>query len=99
MSDRPQHEVPYLHVRAPRRVVGVWGEGDPLAKIRGNRAGLLQLRDQIDATLRADEGNAPPAFYRETDERRFEIFVQRADRRPQMGEAREPAQPDYSMFA
>ena len=57
---RPQHEVPYLHVRAPRRVVGVGGEAD---------------------------------------ERRFDLFVQRAVRRGQMGDAREPDPPDYSMFA
>ena len=25
---RPQHETPYLHVRAPRRIVGVGGERD-----------------------------------------------------------------------
>ncbi len=77
---RPQHEAPYLHVRAPRRVVGVGGEGEPLAKIRGNRAGLLRLREQVDAALRADEGMASAADYRETDERRFDLFVQRAAR-------------------
>ena len=99
MSARLQHEAPYLHVRAPRRVVGVGGEGDPLAKIYGNRAGLLKLRGQIDAALRADEGMASSAGYRETDERRFELFVQRADRRTQMGEPPEPEPPDYSMFA
>ena len=98
MSDRPQHEAPYLHVRAPGRVVGVGGEGEPLAKIRGNRAGLLQLRDQVDAALGADEGMASSAGYRETDERRFELFVQRADKRLQMGEPREPEPPDYSML-
>ena len=98
MSDRPQHEVPYLHVRAPKRVVGVGGEGDPLAKILGNRAGLLQLRHQIDAALRAGEGMASSAGYRETDERRYELFVRRADKRPQMGEARGPDPPDYSML-
>jgi hypothetical protein len=36
-SERPQHEVPYLHVRPPRRIVGVGGEGIPLARIVGNR--------------------------------------------------------------
>jgi hypothetical protein len=95
---RPQHEVPYLHVRAPGRVVGVGGEGKPLAKIRGNRAGLLQLRDQVDAALGADEGMASSAAYKETDERRYELFVQRADKRLQMGEPREPEPPDYSML-
>jgi hypothetical protein len=97
---RPQHEVPYLHVRAPRRVVGVGGEGDPLAKVTANRAGLLlRLREQVDAALAAEEGVASSAPYRETDERRFDLFVQRADRRSQMGEPREPERPDYSMFA
>jgi hypothetical protein len=96
---RPQHETPYLHVRAPRRVVGVGGEGDPLAKITANRAGLLRLREQVDAALEAEEGAASSAPYRETDERRFDLFVQRADRREQMGEPREPERPDYSMFA
>ncbi len=42
---------------------------------------------------------AASGTYRETDERRFELFVQRADGRSQMGEAREPDRPDYSMFA
>ena len=54
-SERPQHEVPYLHVRAPKRVVGVGGEGDPLAKITANRAGLLRLREQVAAALEAAE--------------------------------------------
>ena len=96
---RPQHEVPYLHVRAPRRVVGVGGEGDPVAKIHGNRAGLLALAEQIRSALEAEEGMAVRAPYRETDERRLDLFVQRADRRPQMGEPREPERPDRSMFA
>ncbi len=98
MDGRPQHKVPYLHVRAPRRVVGVGGEGDPLAKITANRAGLLQLREQVGAALEADEGMASSATYRETDERRYELFVQRADRRAQMGEPKEPERPDRSMF-
>ena len=95
---RPQHEVPYLHVRAPRRVVGVGGEGEPVAKITGNRAGLLALREQLDRALVADEGLASQAAYRKTDERRFDLFVQRADRREQMGEPCEPERPDRSMF-
>ncbi len=98
-SERPQHEVPYLHVRAPRRVVGVGGEGDPVAKITGNKAGLLALREQVDCALEAAEGLASSALYREADERRFDLFVQRADRRSQMGEPREPERPDRSMFA
>ena len=98
-SERPQHEVPYLHVRAPRRVVGVGGEAEPVAKITGNRAGLLALAEQIQSALEAEGGMAVKAPYRETDERRFDLFVQRADRRPQMGEPREPERPDRSMFA
>jgi hypothetical protein len=93
---RPQHEVPYLHVRAPKRVVGVGGEAEPVAKITGNRAGLLALALQIQSALEADEGLASSATYRETDERRVELFVKRADRRRQMGEPREPERPDYS---
>jgi hypothetical protein len=97
---RPQHEVPYLHVRAPRRVVGVGGEGDPVAKVCGSRAGLLALREQLDyALLGAEEGLASQAAYHETDERRFDLFVQRAHKRGQMGEPREPDRPDRSMFA
>ena len=95
-NGRPQHETPYLHVRAPRRVGGVGGEGDPLAKIAANRAGLLRLRGQVDAALAAEGGAASSAPYRETDERRFDLFVQRADRRPQMGVPKEPDRPDYS---
>jgi hypothetical protein len=98
-GERPQHEVPYLHVRAPRRVVGVGGEAEPVAKITGNRAGLLALADQIQSALEAEEGMAVRTPYRETDERRLDLFVQRADRRLQMGEPREPEPPDYSMFA
>jgi hypothetical protein len=79
--------------------VGVGGEGDPLAKITANRAGLLALREQVDRALAADEGLASSAPYRETDERRFDLFVQRADRARQMGEPREPERPDRSMFA
>jgi len=78
--------------------VGVGGEGDPLAKIYGNRAGLLALRTQIDAALEAEEGMASMAPYRETDERRYELFAMRAARMEQMGEAREPERPDRSIF-
>ncbi len=99
MSDRSQREVLYLHVRALRRVVSVGGEADPLVKIRGNRAELLRLREQVDRALAADEGMASSRGYRETDERRFDLYVQRADRRSQMGEPREPERPDYSVFA
>ena len=97
-SERPQHGVPYLHVRAPKRVVGVGGEGDPLVKVTAKRAELLQLREQVVAALEADEGMASSATYRETDERRFDLFVMRADRRAQMGEPKGPERPDRSMF-
>jgi len=96
---RPQHEVPYLHLRPPRRVVGVDGEGLPLARVTGNRAALLTLRDQVDAALRAEEGKAVMVRYRETDEAGYDLIVQKASRRVQMGEAREPDPPNYSMFA
>ena len=95
---RPQHETPYLHVRAPRRVVGVGGEAEPVAKITGNRAGLLALKEQVERAPRAEQGMAVETTYRETDVRRFDLFVQRADRRRQMGEPREPERPDYSQM-
>ena len=98
-GNRPQHEVPYLHVRAPRRVVGVGGEGEPVAEIRANRAGLLVLREQIDRALQAGKGLAVDAPYLEADERRFDLWVMRATRREEMGEPREPDRPDYSRFA
>ena len=94
----PQHKVPYLHVRAPRRVIGVGGEGEPTARITGNRAGLLALREQVDRALGVDEGLAVSTPYQETDERRYDLYVQRAHRREQMGEPREPDRPDYSRF-
>ena len=97
---RPQHEVPYLHVRPPRRIVGVGGEGDrPVARLYANRAGLLALRAQIDRALAANEGMAIEARYREMDEARYDLWVMRATNRKQMGEPRESERPDYSMFA
>ena len=42
---------------------------------------------------------AAEASYRETDERRFDLWVMRAHKRSQMGEPREPERPDRSMFA
>ena len=41
---------------------------------------------------------ATEAAYRESDERRFELWVRRATKREQMGEPREPERPDYSAF-
>ncbi len=96
---RRQHEVPYLHVRAPRRVVGVGGEGDrPVARLYANRAGLLALRGQIDRALAAEEGMAAEGRYRETDESEYDLWVMRATSRRQMGEARGPERPDRTMF-
>ncbi len=99
-SGRPQHEMPYLHIRPPRRVVGVGGEGDrPVARLYANRAGLLALRGQIDWALAAEEGMASEGRYRETDEAEYALWVMRAASRNQMGEPREPERPDRSMFA
>jgi hypothetical protein len=96
----PQHKVPYLHVRHPRRTVGVGGEGDrPVAKIFANRAGLLELREQIDRALSAEEGMAAGGRYRETDGAEYDLWVMRAATRKQMGEPRDPERPDRSMFA
>jgi hypothetical protein len=58
VSDPRLSEVPYLHVRPPKRVIGFGDEGDPLASIVGNRTGLLRLRDLIDAALRVRDGLA-----------------------------------------
>ncbi len=81
-NGRPQHEVPYLHVRPPRRVVGVGGEGDrPVAKLYANRAGLLALREQIDWALAAEEGMAAEGRYRETDEAEYDLWAMRASSR------------------
>ncbi len=101
MADgRPQHEIPYLHVRAPLRVLGVGGEGDhPVARLYANRAGLLELRGQIDWALAAEEGLAAEGRYRETDEAEYDLWVMRATSREQMGGPREPERPDRSMFA
>jgi len=92
-------ETPYLHVRPPKRVVGVGGEGDrPVARLYANRAGLLRLREQVDRALAAEEGMASQDRYRETDEAEYELVVFRAPNRKQMGEPKEPERPDRSMF-
>lgn len=78
--------------------MGVGGEGDPLATVPANRAGLLQLREQIDAALAADEGMATERRYRETDDAEYNLVVFRAPSREAMGEPKEPERPDYSMF-
>ncbi len=97
--ERSQHEVPYLHLRPPRRVVGVGGEGDrPVARLYANRAGLLALREQVDRALAAEEGMAAEGRYRETGEAGSDRWVMRATNRRQMGEPREPERPDRSMF-
>jgi hypothetical protein len=99
-GERPQHETPYLHVRPPRRIVGVGGEGDrPVARLYANRAGLLALREHIDRALAAEEGTAAERRYREMDEVEYDLWVMRAASRKQMGEPREPERPDRSMFA
>ena len=70
-----------------------------MAKITANRAGLLELRGQIDRALAAEAGTASEGRYRETDEAGYDLWVMRAASRKQMGEPREPERPDYSMFA
>ena len=96
---RKPSETPYLHIRPPRRVVGVGGEGDrPVARLYANRAGLLALREQIDRALAAEEGMASEGRYRETDEAEYDLWVMRAKSRKQMDEAREHEKPDRSMF-
>ena len=78
--------------------MGAGGEGDPTARFAGNRASLLAESQQVDRALRADEGMAVSTPYRETDGRRFDLYVQRAHKREQMGAPREPERPDYSRF-
>lgn len=77
------HEKPYLHVRPTYRA----GEA-PRAELRGNRAGLLRLRDQIDRAL--EEDRRAEGRYLEAEERAFVLWVSRARRRSAMGEPREP---------
>ena len=97
---RPPHETAYLHVRPPQRIVGVGGEGEhPVARLYANRAGLLELREQIDQALAGEEGTAAEGRYRETDEAGYDLWVLRATGRKQMGEPKEPERPDRSMFA
>ena len=69
-----------------------------MARITANRAGLLELRGQIDRALAADKCTASEGRYRETDEAEYDLWVMRAASRKQMGEPREPERPDYSMF-
>jgi hypothetical protein len=96
-EDRSQHEVPYLHLRPPRRI---GGEGDrPVARITANRLGLLELRGQIDRALTADEGMADEGRYREADESEYGLWVMLAASRRQMGESRLPERPDRPRFA
>jgi len=96
---RPQHEIPHLHVRPPRSIVGVGGEGDrPVARITANRAGLVALKEQIDRALATEEGMAAEGRYRETNEAEYDLWVMRATSRKQMGGPREPERADYTMF-
>ena len=69
-----------------------------MAKITGNRTGLLELRERIDRALAADEGMATEERYRETHEAGYDLWVMRAANRRQMGGAREPERPDRAMF-
>ena len=78
--------------------MGVGGEAEPVAKITGNRTGLLELRERIDRALAADEGMATEERYRETHEAGYDLWVMRATNREQMGEPKEPERPDWSMF-
>ncbi len=100
MSEKHPSEIPHLHVRPPRRVVGVGGEGDhPSASIVGNRAGLLKLREHIDRALGLQDGLAAvDGLYREIDGSGYDLMVHRATRPEQMGEAWKPDPPDYSVF-
>ena len=69
-----------------------------MARLYANMAGLLARRAQIDRALAAGEGTATEGRYRETDEAGYDLWVMRATGRKQMGEAREPERPDWSMF-
>lgn len=91
-------EMPYLHVRWPRRVMGVGREGEPLAKVHGYRASLLALRAQIDAALAAEEEDASMNHYREAYEQRCDLVVMRSTNRKQMSDPRRPDRPDRSML-
>ena len=74
-------KTPYLHVRPVYRT-----RKTPRSEIKGNRAGLLQLRGQIDWTLEVDR--KVEARYREADEMVFVLWVSRAKARWAMGEPR-----------
>jgi hypothetical protein len=76
-------KTPYLHVRPIYRT----GE-TPRSEIKGNRAGLLRLRDQIDEALESDR--RVEARYREADEKAFVLWVSGAEARWMMGEPRVP---------
>ena len=79
---------PYLHIRMVDGLLG-----DALA-ITGNRAGLLQLRAQVDRAL-ADEDSYPfeEAIYRDALGEDYEVLVKRAKSRGELEErARLPKQ-------
>ena len=97
---RREGQPPYLHVRPPRRVLGVGGEGArPVARIYGNAAAIRRLIKDLERALAAEEGMAVEStHYRETDEAAFDLIVRRATSRKQMGEPRKPDRPDYSAF-
>ena len=58
----------------------------PAATITGNRAGLLALRDLVDAALEGDPGNANRVF-RESDGADYQLGVHLARSRSEMGAA------------
>lgn len=94
-ENQPQHEISYLHIRPPRSA-GAGGHAN--ADIVGNRAGLLRLREHIDAALAAGEGMGSMHWngYREIDGLVYGLMVLRAHRPDKMGEAKKPEPPDYS---
>ena len=71
-------KTPYLHIRPVYRT----GETQR-SQIKGNRAGLLQLRDQVDQALGADRKTG--VRYREAGGRVFVLWVSRAKARWMMG--------------
>ena len=70
-----------------------------MARLYANRAGLLELRGQIDRALATEEGMAAEGRYRETNEAEYDLWVMRATSRKQMGGPREPERADRSMYA
>jgi hypothetical protein len=101
VSEKPRHEIPYLHVRPPKRIIGVGGEADrPDARIYGNETVIRRLIAALQRAPEADEGIAVMStLYYEMDGRAFDQVLMRCTDPRQMGEPREPEGPDWSMFA